>query len=173
MGKFTTKVSNIEYRVSNQIQVSINIVRIMYRTSTSKREVSTGIPHDPYILPYRLTPRPSSQTDTPLQHYQCRTIYFKCSFFPQTILAWNALPKSVVTSSTLDAFKVALGRPKCQASVLEHQPFLFLVLQPILSQLHLVSFGFTFLLSCFYLLHCIFSFLLIYHVQTPAISLTH
>ena len=32
---FTTKVSSIEYRVSNQIQVSINIVGIRYRTSTS------------------------------------------------------------------------------------------------------------------------------------------
>ena len=30
---FTTKVSSIEYRVSNQIQVSINIVGIRYRTS--------------------------------------------------------------------------------------------------------------------------------------------
>ena len=29
---FTTKVSSIEYRVSNQIQVSINIVGIRYRT---------------------------------------------------------------------------------------------------------------------------------------------
>ena len=31
---------------------------------------SIGIPHDPYILPYRHTPRPSSQTDicTPSQH---------------------------------------------------------------------------------------------------------
>ena len=32
---FTTKVSSIEYRVSNQIQVSINIVGIRYRTSTT------------------------------------------------------------------------------------------------------------------------------------------
>ena len=33
--KLTTKVWSIEYRVSNQIQVSINIVGIRYRTSTS------------------------------------------------------------------------------------------------------------------------------------------
>ena len=73
---------------------------------------SIGIPHDPYILPYRHTPRPSRQTGMhTLATYQCRTNYFKCSFFPQTIVAWNALPKGVVTSSTLDAFNVALGRP--------------------------------------------------------------
>ena len=35
---FTTKVSSIEYRVSNQIQVSINIVGIRYRTSTRWEE---------------------------------------------------------------------------------------------------------------------------------------
>ena len=35
---FTTKVSSIEYRVSNQIQVSINIVGIRYRTSTNVEE---------------------------------------------------------------------------------------------------------------------------------------
>ena len=39
MGKFTTKVSSIEYRVSNQIQVSINIVGIRYRTSTTFEQV--------------------------------------------------------------------------------------------------------------------------------------
>ena len=44
---------------------------------------SIGIPHDPYILPYRHTPRPSRQTDMhTLATYQCRTNYFKCSFFP-------------------------------------------------------------------------------------------
>ena len=32
----TTKVSSIEYRVSNQIQVSINIVGIRYRTSITR-----------------------------------------------------------------------------------------------------------------------------------------
>ena len=70
---------------------------------------SIGIPHDPYILPYRHTPWPSRQIDMhTLATYQCRTNYFKCSFFPQTIVAWNALTKSGVTSSTLDAFKAAL-----------------------------------------------------------------
>ena len=34
---FTTKVSSIEYRVSNQIQVLINIVGIRYRTSISRQ----------------------------------------------------------------------------------------------------------------------------------------
>ena len=37
---FPTKVSSIEYRVSNQIQVSINIVGIRYRTSTSRGSFS-------------------------------------------------------------------------------------------------------------------------------------
>ena len=109
-----------------------------------------------------------------LATYHGMTSYFKYSFFPQTIVAWNALPKSVVTSPTLVLFKVALGRGRYLANAKlvfwTHQPVLFLVLQPILTQL--LSFGFTFRLYCFYLLHCIFSFLLIYHVQTPAINLT-
>ena len=64
--------------------------------------------------------------------YQCRTNYFKCSFFSQTIVAWNTLPKSVVTSSTLDAFKAVLPlrRPIPSWRFWTHQPFLFLVLQP-------------------------------------------
>ena len=38
---------------------------------------SIGIPHDPYILPYRHTPRPSRQTDMhTLATYQCRTNYY-------------------------------------------------------------------------------------------------
>ena len=49
---------------------------------------SICIPHDPYILPYRLIPRPSRQTDMhTLATHQCRTNYFKCSFFPQTSVA--------------------------------------------------------------------------------------
>ena len=109
---------------------------------------SIGIPHDPYILPYRHTPRPSRQTYMhTLATYQCRTNFFECSFFPQTIVAWNSLPKSVVTSSTLGGFKVALGRPIPSLRFWTHQLFMFLVLQPILTQL--LSFGFTFLLSCF------------------------
>ena len=42
LGKFTTKVSNIEYRVSNQIQVSINILGIRYRTSTSQGRIAVS-----------------------------------------------------------------------------------------------------------------------------------
>ena len=61
----------------------------------------THILHDPHV----------KQICIPSQHSSVRTNYFKCSFFLQTIVAWNTLPKSVVTSSTLDAFKVSLGRP--------------------------------------------------------------
>ena len=55
---------------------------------------SIGIPHNPYILPYRHTPRPSRQTDMhTLATYQCRTNYFKCSFFPpkQLLLGMHSL----------------------------------------------------------------------------------
>ena len=47
---------------------------------------SIGIPHDPYILPYRHTPRPSRQTDMhTLATYQCRTNYFKCSLVSRLV----------------------------------------------------------------------------------------
>ena len=56
---FTTKVSSIEYRVSNQIQVSINIVGIRYRTSTNSFQdnclLSTGEIH-PRCLSLRSPP---------------------------------------------------------------------------------------------------------------------
>ena len=43
---------------------------------------SIGIPHDPYILPYRHTPRPSRQTDMhTLATYQCRTNYCITLYF--------------------------------------------------------------------------------------------
>ena len=45
---FTTKVSSIEYRVSNQIQVSINIVGFRYRTSTSVNMFKNKI--DKYLV---------------------------------------------------------------------------------------------------------------------------
>jgi len=72
---------------------------------------SIAIPHDPYLLPSKHTPRPSRHTNThTLTTYQCRTNYFKFSFFPRTIVLWNALPNNVATSPSLDAFKAALGR---------------------------------------------------------------
>ena len=77
---------------------------------------SIGIPHDPYNLPYRHTPRHSRETDMHiLTTYQCMTNYFKCPFFPQTHVACNALPKSVVTSSSLDAFtNEDTNQPACE-----------------------------------------------------------
>jgi len=74
------------------------------------RDGSIAIPHDPYLLPHLHAPRSSRQTHThTLATYQCRTNYFKHSFFPHTIVSWNALPANVVTSPTLAAFKTALG----------------------------------------------------------------
>ena len=71
---------------------------------------SIGIPYDPYILPYRHTARPSPQTDIciPSQHTSAGLTILNVLSSPQTIVAWNALPKSVVTSPTLDAFKAVL-----------------------------------------------------------------
>jgi len=72
---------------------------------------SITIPHDPYLLPHSYTRRPSRHTDThTLGTYQCRTNYFKYSYFPRTIVCWNALPNNVATSPSLEAFKAALGR---------------------------------------------------------------
>jgi len=74
------------------------------------RDGSIAIPHDPYLLPHLHAPRSSRQTHAhTLATYQCRTNYFKFSYFPHTIVTWNALPVSVVTSPTLTAFKTALG----------------------------------------------------------------
>ena len=84
---------------------------------------SIGIPHDPYIHPYRHTPRPSRQTDMhTLATYQCRTNYFKCSVFPQTIVAWNALTKSVVTIAPhwMHSSRHCHWGDRYHASVFEH-----------------------------------------------------
>ena len=42
--------------------------------------------------------------------YQCRTNYFKYSYFPHTVVLWNSLPQAVVSSPTLEAFKTSLRR---------------------------------------------------------------
>ncbi len=56
--------------------------------------------------------RSSRHAHTLLQHatYQCRTNYFKYSYFRHTIVLWNALPQAVVSSPTLVAFKTSLRR---------------------------------------------------------------
>ena len=65
--------------------------------------------HIPYLIPHSHASRSSRHAHT-LQHatYQCRTNYFKYSYFPHTIVLWNALPQAVVSSPTLVAFKTSL-----------------------------------------------------------------
>ena len=77
-------------------------------------QITNGIvatPHIPYLLPHSHASRSSRHAHT-LQHatYQCRTNYFKYSYFPHTIVLWNALPQAVVSSHTLVAFKTSLRR---------------------------------------------------------------
>ena len=62
-------------------------------------------PHIPYLLPHSHAPHSSRHAHT-LQHatYQCRTNYFKYSYFPHTIVSWNSLPQAVVSSPTLESF---------------------------------------------------------------------
>ena len=58
-----------------------------FQDKTMLFQIYHCIPHDPYILPYRHTPRPSRQTDicTPSQHtvYQCRTNQSQIQDFPK------------------------------------------------------------------------------------------
>ena len=80
---------------------------------------SIGIPHDPYILPYRHTPRPSRQTDMhTLATYQCRTNYFKCSSSLKQLLlgmhSLNVLHIGCIQGGT------ATGETNTMASVFEH-----------------------------------------------------
>ena len=113
--RWVTNIHHNTTSVSDMLQ-TLDWGSMEHRRATSRLGMlfqiyngSIGIPHDPYILPYIHTPRHSRQTDVHTHAtYQYMTHYFKSSFFPQTIVAWNALPKSVVTSSTLDAFKPAL-----------------------------------------------------------------
>ena len=68
------------------------------------------ITHIPYLLPHSHVSRSSRYAHT-LQHatYQCRTNYFKFSYFPHTIFLWNALPQAV-SSPTLVAFQTSIRR---------------------------------------------------------------
>lgn len=45
----------------------------------------------------------SSQTS--LARYSTSTDYFKFSFFPHTVVFWNALPPDIVSASSLDQLK--------------------------------------------------------------------
>ena len=44
-----------------------------------------------------------------LQTYHTRIDAFKFTFFPRTVLLWNALPVAVVAAPTLDQFKVGVA----------------------------------------------------------------
>ena len=83
-----------------------------------------GIPHDPYILPYRHTPRPSRQTDMhTLATYQCRTKYFKCSFFPQTkilLLGMHSLKVWSLAPHWMHLRRHCHWGDRYQASIFEH-----------------------------------------------------
>ena len=57
---------------------------------------------------------------THVHHYQrfsTRTNYYKFSFFPRTVIQWNALPNDLVTSNTLDLFKSGLTKIQIPAVV--------------------------------------------------------
>ena len=43
-----------------------------------------------------------------IQPIFCRTQYYQSSFFPYTIAIWNTLPRDVLSSTSVDAFKTKL-----------------------------------------------------------------
>ena len=69
-------------------------------------QITNGIvatPHIPDLLPHSHAPLSSRHAHT-LQHTNAGQTILN-TFFPHTILSWNALPQAVVSSPTLEAFK--------------------------------------------------------------------
>ena len=61
---------------------------------------------DLYITPQQSHTRHSHSLQ--FQTFSTTTDYFKYSFFPHTVVMWNALPPDIVAASTLDQFKTLI-----------------------------------------------------------------
>ena len=73
------------YRIVNNL-IDIPAERYLTHTGTSTRGHESR-----FLVPY------------------CSVVAYKSSFFPSTIRLWNALPVSMVTAPTLEAFKSCVG----------------------------------------------------------------
>ena len=65
------------------------------------------IPSSTYLRP--VTSRTRAANTHKFQQYSTSTDYYKYSFFPRTILAWNRLPASVAEAPSLAFFKRELS----------------------------------------------------------------
>ena len=130
---------------------------------------SIGIPHEPYILPYRHTPRPSRQTDIPLQHTSAGlTILNVLSSTKQLLLGMHSLKVWSPAPHWMHSRRHCHMGDRYQASVLETPTV------PVLSPPNYFNPAFTLLFYLSFIFYLVFIyFLLIYHVQTPTLSITH
>ena len=76
---------------------------------------TVSLDKDKYLTPKYLTPAPNLRR-TRASHESQYTRYFaysdalKNSFFPRTIPMWNSLPSSVVSSKTIEEFRLLVQR---------------------------------------------------------------
>ena len=68
-----------------------------------------------YLIPNQLTTRQNHSLT--FHQISTTTNYHKYSFYPRTIVQWNALPASVAEQSPLDQFKRALARHSITTSL--------------------------------------------------------
>ncbi|MCG8078312.1 MAG: reverse transcriptase family protein, partial [Candidatus Thiodiazotropha taylori] len=66
-----------------------------------------AVPLPSYVIPNPRTSRGHSKT---FQQLHTRKDFYKYSFFPLSIVQWNDLPESAVSSPSLDIFKAEIGK---------------------------------------------------------------
>ena len=99
--------------VTNQHDIMSSVTAMLIELDWQPLELRRV--HSRLCLLYHITNGNASRSSRhahTLQHatYHCRTNYFKYSYFPHTIVLWNALPEAVVSSPTLVAFKTSPRR---------------------------------------------------------------
>ena len=128
--------------------------------------------HDPYPPIHHTRYSDYRQKILPLQHTSARlTILNVLSSPKHLLLGMHSLNVRSLASHWMHSRRHCHWGNRYQASVFEHTNLSCFSPPTYFNTAFILRFYLSFILL--YLLHCIFSFLLIYHVQTPAISVTH
>ncbi len=97
----TDMLNTLEWNTLEQRREHIRLT-MLYKVANGL----VAIPPDTFLTPS--TTRTRGNNGQGYRTYHTRTDVLKFSFFPRTIIAWNALPPGTVVAPTLDVFKARL-----------------------------------------------------------------